>query len=854
MIDEQEHHRREVRAAIERALATGLSSYDEVLRHLGGAEPRLVKEVFDEVQSGPKDLGPASGHGLKADPLNARRLSARLPLRLPAPNPMMSQWWFTLETVASLSDRVWALAEAGVAGFLGTPTVGYHYAHCYGARASILDTDHDVIECLDLPGAASKYEYSAYDPLPGGLAGLHTVVLIDPPWYKQNIELFLARARALLHSEGFILSVLPSRLTRPGLIRERTELINQLVEWKFEIVALESEAVRYRVPDFEARAYGSIPGFTGRWWRRGDLLILRAHAESHAAIPDLPRECIEVFARKPKEERFFLSPDKADPNIKAPLEPVPDFESTVSTREFSQGSIAVWGSNKKGAKAQDPSIARRILRLWAAGKTEEETIASLAELGMANASAAAAGFKEHLGLWTKRAGPSRRREPERLKHLRRDYLSDLAAEPSDRCHPYQPDDFRLDFQRDRDRVLWSHALKRLASKTQLFPVKSDDHLRRRLAHSIEVMQLASTIAVAFGLDRDLTEAGALAHDLGHAPFGHAGEYALDCSLNALDERLGGFNHYEHGVDVVRWLEDVYQSPGADQFPGLNLTKETAECIFKHTYYRSGNRLSQEMLAKATKHEDLREDVSCHLEGQAVRIADKISYLISDLEDGIRMGIIDLDELCGCSFFERPPIDIVPSPGEGLYDRFVSQRRAILKVIMEDILDATDRRLAEFQDRESVRSHNDYIVTLSDPLVTEVEEIWEKLQSGILHRDAAVKSAIEDAAKIVSDLLVVYAVAPHLVDGRFRRAHSKLRNEEYIKWYERRVGKEVGIPKSRISRLRNEHTIGTELPSQGANWMVETSVLVQAKDYVASLTDTRAKAEHRKHCRGFAEEG
>jgi dGTPase len=92
------------------------------------------------------------------------------------------------------------------------------------------------------------------------------------------------------------------------------------------------------------------------------------------------------------------------------------------------------------------------------------------------------------------------------------------------------------------------------------------------------MQLASTIATSFGLERDLTEAGALVHDVGHTPFGHAGEYALDRILNEIDPRLGGFNHYEHGVDVVRWLEDVYRSPGVGGFPGLNLTKETVECI------------------------------------------------------------------------------------------------------------------------------------------------------------------------------------------------------------------------------------------------------------------------------------
>src|SRR5262249_44896464 len=169
-----------------------------------------------------------------------------------------------------------------------------------------------------------------------------------------------------------------------------------------------------------------------------------------------------------------------------------------------------------------------------------------------------------------------------LKDARSHALTDLAAIPSRRRYEYQDDQFRLEFQRDRDRILWSHGLKRLADKSQVFPVDRDDHLRRRLSHSIEVMQLSATIARAFGLDPDLTEAGALAHDIGHTPFGHAGEHALDSILNDIEPDLLGFNHYEHGADVVRWLEDVYWSPGIGGFPGLNLTPETVECIFKHT--------------------------------------------------------------------------------------------------------------------------------------------------------------------------------------------------------------------------------------------------------------------------------
>jgi dGTPase len=113
--------------------------------------------------------------------------------------------------------------------------------------------------------------------------------------------------------------------------------------------------------------------------------------------------------------------------------------------------------------------------------------------------------------------------------------------------------------------------------------------------------------------------------LGHAPFGHAGEYALNVILNEISPKLNGFNHYEHGADVVRWLEDAYVSPGIGGFPGLNLTRDTVECILKHTYYREGNELGQTEVLGRSKHRDI-DDTSGSLEAQSVRFADKLSYL------------------------------------------------------------------------------------------------------------------------------------------------------------------------------------------------------------------------------------
>jgi len=258
------------------------------------------------------------------------------------------------------------------------------------------------------------------------------------------------------------------------------------------------------------------------------------------------------------------------------------------------------------------------------------------------------------------------------------------------------------------------------------------------------------------------------------------EHALNRTLNEIDARFGGFSHYEHGLDVVRWLETMYRSPGAGEIPGLNLTTETAECIIKHTFFRDNHQSSQDSLLQKSKHQDL-DKRSCHLEGQAVRIADKISYLISDLEDGIRMGVFTLDALRTCRLFDRPPIDLTPDRDEGLYERFVSQRRAILKVLMEDVLTASDQQLRGMKNVEDVRNHHDYTITLSMDIQQEVTEIWRKLQAGLLHKNDRVVAANLRAARIISDLLILYAIAPELVDSRFRKSHEGLASTAYMGW-------------------------------------------------------------------------
>ncbi len=840
-------YRAEVKSSIYRSIGSGATSFTDIQRCLGSPDPRLLKQLYDEVMTEfPPTAIVDDRDQLRTGSTRARRLTSALPLSLPAADPVRCQWWFGLDSIATLATLAWQLHANGSVAFLGAPTVGYFYANWINEPVSLLDADMDVLDSLKVPTSAKKVCYDVADPVPHEFTGKHSVVVMDPPWYPDAYRFFIARGRELLGDKGYLVCALPSRLTRPGVIEERTQLLAELLESKFEVVSVETERVRYVVPDFEARAYEDLPGFANRQWRRGDLLVLRASQETNFPPPQVHPVKIEAFSRNPRQLRFFLDPSKVAVEQTEMIKPIPEFQRGVSARLAPTEHLSVWGTNKRAAQLRDSEPCRSILESWALGKTLEETCRDLVDRTSDRSADAVTALNETLQLWPSTAEPCRRRSTDRLVEFRRTLLSELAAEPSRRHYPHEEDGFRLGFQRDRDRILWSQSLKRLANKTQLFPVKTDDQLRRRLSHSIEVMQLSATIAYAFGLDKDLTEAGALAHDIGHTPFGHAGEHALNMILDEIDVRFGGFNHYEHGLDVVRWLETPYRSPGAGEFPGLNLTVETEECILKHTYHRDDHEIGQTRLVEKSKHKDIIDD-SCHLEGQAIRVADKISYLISDIEDGIRMEAFGYDELMSCRFFERPPIDLQPAASESLLSRFISQRRAILKVIMEDVLSSTDDRLSSLPDLNAVRSERKYVVDFCAPLKDELIEIWATLQKGILHVHPAVVAENMRAARIVRDLLVTYAIAPALIEPHFLDAHEGLQNTEYAEWYKASVGEYIGLPQRLLSRYAYEHAITSRLKKQGDNWLIPVKDLVVAKDYVASLTDVRAIAEHRLHC-------
>src|SRR5467141_2640289 len=206
-----------------------------------------------------------------------------------------------------------------------------------------------------------------------------------------------------------------------------------------------------------------------------------------------------------------------------------------------------------------------------------------------------------------------------------------------RRHPEPPHPYRNDFQRDRDRVIHSRAFRRLEAKTQVFTRRYSDHFRNRLTHTIEVAQISRTIAAQLGLNTDLAEALALVHDLGHPPFGHSGEKALDAAM-----RQHGFS-FDHNLHALRIVEDFELRYAA--FRGLNLTFEVREGIIKH---------SRDYDVK--EHPELAEyllDERPPLEAQLIDLTDEIGYNTADLDDGYEARLLTVEQISSCvNIFDR----------------------------------------------------------------------------------------------------------------------------------------------------------------------------------------------------------
>jgi dGTPase len=315
-----------------------------------------------------------------------------------------------------------------------------------------------------------------------------------------------------------------------------------------------------------------------------------------------------------------------------------------------------------------------------------------------------------------------------------------------------PCPMRTPFQRDRDRIVHATAFRRLTHKTQVFLFHEGDHYRTRLTHTIEVAQIARAIARLLGLDEDLTEALALAHDLGHPPFGHAGERALDEAMT----RFGGFDHNAQSFKVVTRLERKYAA-----FDGLNLSFETLEGLVKHNGPLAGpqasearpgeNRILLAEIERAGLREALQLERFASAEAQAAAVADDIAYVNHDIDDALRAGLLRLETLADAPLVGPYVLRAQATgtdPGRLVYE----VNRRLITAMIEDVGQAARKRFEMLQpvDSEAITTAGMPVVDFSAGFKTELLALKAHLMERV-YRHEKVMSVMRSAETLVAEL-------------------------------------------------------------------------------------------------------
>lgn len=318
---------------------------------------------------------------------------------------------------------------------------------------------------------------------------------------------------------------------------------------------------------------------------------------------------------------------------------------------------------------------------------------------------------------------------------------------------------RSEFQRDRDRILHSAAFRRLKHKTQVFVSNEGDHYRTRLTHSLEVSQIARSISKIFNLNEDLTETLSLSHDIGHPPFGHAGEDALsECMVSH-----EGFDHNDQAIRIVHLLEKKYFD-----FEGLNLTWETLEGLVKHNGPMTKD--VPKTIEALNKEFDLKLNEFSSIEAQIASIADDIAYNNHDLDDGLRAGFFSYDDLV-----ELPMIGEIIKNFPKNYNSYDMQRinneitRKSTSIMITDVINTISEKVKKSKVRcnEDVRLNNEKIADFSDKTKEEVKYIRSFLSMKMYNHDK-VKAMTSNAHQIISSLFKLFIEQ----DEKFIKEHMK----------------------------------------------------------------------------------
>ena len=319
-----------------------------------------------------------------------------------------------------------------------------------------------------------------------------------------------------------------------------------------------------------------------------------------------------------------------------------------------------------------------------------------------------------------------------------------SAESQGRVHPEPESESRTAFERDRDRIIHTTAFRRLEYKTQVFVFYEGDHYRTRLTHTLEVAQLGRSLARGLGANQDLAEAICLAHDLGHAPFGHAGEAAL----NRLMADHGGFNHNTQSYRVVTVLEERYPN-----FPGLNLTYETREGMIKHeTAYDKSDAAGFAPEKRAS------------LEAQIANLADEIAYNAHDLDDGLRAGLFNLTDLAELALWGELT-EAAGWDGKRPFTPIIRHEiiRELIGRSVTDVLRHTETTLNAFtlDTAEKIQTHSDNVVAYSPDFDRLIQPLKQFLYDRMYRHYRLMRMQFK-AERFISQLFEVYLQEPNML--------------------------------------------------------------------------------------------
>ena len=354
---------------------------------------------------------------------------------------------------------------------------------------------------------------------------------------------------------------------------------------------------------------------------------------------------------------------------------------------------------------------------------------------------------------------------QRSEELEKSLLAPYAMFSSDsqgRQHPETADEFRTLYQHDRDRVIHCTAFRRLEYKTQVFANHQGDHYRTRLTHTLEVAQVSRAVARRLGLNEDLVETIALVHDVGHPPFGHAGERELAQLMSA----HGGFNHNRHALRVVDLLEARY--PG---FPGLNLSWEVRESIVKHYGRFDEPELDQFLPGKPPT-----------LEAQLADIGDSLAYDSHDLDDGLRSGVLGLDELSEIDLFRRGMEKVREQHGSGITSRALIARcvSVVISQQVHDLVLTSRERLKkkDIRNVEAVREQDGNLIGFSTSMAADKAQLQNFLQEK-LYRDPFCVRMSQKGRRMVAALFEEFVREPAQLPAEHLAKCSELGRERAV---------------------------------------------------------------------------